>query len=130
MKALEQVSIFYEGKIPTLNNMYSQGRSGKRFISQTHKNFKKALYLIAMSQNNNNIRKVYFDKKLHVKIQVNFQRRGRDIDNTLKPILDALRGVIFKDDSQVYKITILKTEIKDMKECLQIEAEKFDGIDL
>ena len=44
--------------------------------------------------------------RFYLKIKFFFKQGGggKDLDNLLKPVLDALTGVIYKDDIQVFKI--------------------------
>ena len=44
------------------------------------------------------------DGPVSVKVSVYRPRRIGDLDNTLKVILDALKGIAFEDDSQVVRI--------------------------
>ena len=46
-----------------------------------------------------------------VSVEIIFQfkdRRKRDIDNHLKTILDAIKGHLFEDDSEIYEIRATK----------------------
>jgi Holliday junction resolvase RusA-like endonuclease len=49
-----------------------------------------------------------------------------DIDNLVKGILDALNGELWKDDSQVCKLTASKVYTKDMP-CVWLTAEEAMG---
>ena len=40
-----------------------------------------------------------------------FKEGGLDVDNMIKPILDALTGIIFEDDRQVMQVLARKTEL-------------------
>ena len=40
-----------------------------------------------------------------------FRRGGLDVDNMLKPILDALKGVVYQDDNEVSQVIERKTEL-------------------
>lgn len=47
--------------------------------------------------------------KLAVKIEINQpDRRKRDIDNIIKPTLDALIGIAYEDDSQIDYLTVIR----------------------
>lgn len=50
--------------------------------------------------------------------------RKMDIDNVLKATLDAMTGIVWADDSQVWKLTIERSEEtrKDGGLCLYIET--------
>lgn len=40
-------------------------------------------------------------------------KRRRDVDNYNKLVLDALEGIVFQDDSQIQKLTIIKNYSKE-----------------
>ena len=52
------------------------------------------------------------DNKSNFQIELHFffkdEKTRIDIDNLSKPILDALRGVVYKDDTQVFKLVVEK----------------------
>ena len=47
---------------------------------------------------------------IECKIEVEFKRKGRDIDNFLKPLFDALEGILYQNDKQIFKLEITKCE--------------------
>ena len=47
--------------------------------------------------------------------------KSGDIDNLSKAVLDALNGIIYKDDSQVYKLTATKQYGKDLGVRIEIK---------
>ncbi|WP_414146407.1 RusA family crossover junction endodeoxyribonuclease, partial [Helicobacter sp.] len=49
-------------------------------------------------------------------------RRKRDIDNILKPILDALNGIAYYDDSQVTELFVKRQQ--GAQECLEITIKQ------
>jgi crossover junction endodeoxyribonuclease RusA len=49
-----------------------------------------------------------------IEIKINLyppDRRIRDIDNSIKAVFDSIKGHLFDDDSQVWKLTIERKEI-------------------
>jgi len=51
-----------------------------------------------------------------VKMMIEFYRsdqRRVDLDNLLRPILNALKGIVWKDDSQIHELTAIKDVDKD-----------------
>jgi len=64
-----------------------------------------------------------------VKMMVEFYRsdqRRVDLDNLLRPVLNALKGVVWKDDSQISEITAIKEIDKDnprVKFWIEIERD-------
>lgn len=45
-----------------------------------------------------------------------------DVDNYAKAVLDALNGIIFKDDNQIVKLTVSKQYSEEAKAVVQITA--------
>jgi crossover junction endodeoxyribonuclease RusA len=52
------------------------------------------------------------DGPVHVRLDVWRPRRIGDLDNTLKVLLDSLKGIAFRDDAQVVAITASRWEDK------------------
>ena len=53
------------------------------------------------------------DDSVMVKITYFYENTPVDVDNISKPILDALKGMIFKDDSQVTDLLCRKRSLRD-----------------
>ena len=102
---------------PSVNN-YWQGGGSRRYISKRGVLFKRALALLA-KQSKTKLHKgeVALCIEWHKK-----DKRKKDIDNILKPILDALIGVAYFDDSQVVELNVKK--IPSDIECLKIEVKE------
>ena len=90
---------------PTVNTYYTVAR-GRKILSSKGRNYKKACAII-LSQN-----KGYIDGAIGVFIEAHYpDRRKRDLDNILKPVLDALTdGGIYNDDSQIEALGIRKSD--------------------
>ena len=89
---------------PSVNHYWIQTKN-RRFISKEGKEFKKELNLIAKSKI-----KTPLKGKVGLNITVILpNKRRRDVDNFLKPILDGLNNAAYVDDYQVYKLSIKKT---------------------
>jgi len=47
-----------------------------------------------------------------------YPRKGTDIDSSLKFVLDALNGICYLDDSQIFELEVTKEYVKkDMQGC-------------
>jgi len=58
---------------------------------------------------------------IEVKLWLFFgDKRRRDIDNYNKIILDAMEGLIYKDDTQIVKITINKLKSEEGKIVIEV----------
>lgn len=98
---------------PSVNN-YWLGSGRKRYVSKRAVEFKRALAQVAKASG---------VKPTQNKVSLNIRwcrkdKRHRDIDNILKPILDALNGIAYIDDSQVAELSVFKTQ--DTQESLEI----------
>jgi len=77
----------------------------------------------------NGLNKHKFDKFQHPQpINVNIhlklaRKRKMDVDNCLKPLLDAMQGIIYDDDSQIYSLSISKT-FGHPEDAIHVKADK------
>ena len=79
---------------------------GKRFLTPQGKAIKLGYALDVRNQWKNKI----LTSPVSVKIDLFFSdKRRRDIDGPIKAILDALTGVVYKDDSQIVKLEVTKS---------------------
>ncbi|MCI5633305.1 RusA family crossover junction endodeoxyribonuclease [Helicobacter sp.] len=91
---------------PPSVNHYWLGSGWNRYVSKRGVEFKRALALSAKASNITPTEKqVCLSVVWHKK-----DNRRRDIDNILKPILDALNGIAYFDDSQVSELFVKKEQ--------------------
>jgi len=65
---------------------------------------------------------VYFaTEQLLVKLAIRYPRKGTDIDSSVKFILDALSGVCYDDDSQIFTLLITKEYVGKKNAGVQID---------
>lgn len=116
---------FVVTKPPTTNHIYgftSRGGFARSYITKEGK--------IWFTENEASLRKVWHGKKsietpLEVWI-VLYTSRDRDIDGSLKPVLDVLQHAeIIKNDSQIYKMDVEKIKCKTGEDRLEIEIMGF-----
>lgn len=94
---------------PTVNNYYSKGRGGVRFISAKGRLFREAVKEEVWEQNKAG--------KLEGRINMEVilfppDRRVRDLDNYMKALLDSLtESGLWEDDSQIDQLCIYRGEI-------------------
>lgn len=67
-----------------------------------------------------------YTKKKKIQIEVGELKymKKPDIDNCIKSILDALNGLAFTDDNQIYKVTATKNYSKDPRAEVRIMEDK------
>ena len=87
----------------SVNHMY--GARGKmRFLRKEGKDYKKQLAELAEGETDE-----MYDGDMSMEIVYYFKdRRRRDVTNYEKCVLDALSGIVYKDDCQVTDITLRK----------------------
>ncbi len=111
---------------PSVNHYYKRNKFGGIRVGDDGKEFRDDVavwyYQSATSRHINSSKVLYPDGKLNVTITAYFpDNRKRDIDNILKATLDAITHIRdykicespWSDDSQIYKLTVVKVLRKD-----------------
>jgi crossover junction endodeoxyribonuclease RusA len=93
---------------PTVNNYYTVARN-RKILSKRGRQYKKDAWLMILSGK----RFARFDGPVAVKIVASPpDKRKRDLDNLLKPILDVLQTAsVIVDDSDVVDLSITRDKI-------------------
>lgn len=101
---------------PTVNNYYATF-NGRRLISKQGREFKERVSDIILVERLNK----FLAGRLEIEIELYPpDNRRRDIDNTIKPLLDSLTSAgVFNDDSQIKKMTV--TMFEEKKNCVQVK---------
>lgn len=92
---------------PTLNHLYSTVR-GHRVLSRAGRQYKTTTALRARMAGMRRLA-----GPVAVTVRVFRPRRSGDLDNTLKVLLDSLKGVAWNDDSQVVRILASRYDDKE-----------------
>ena len=112
---------------PSLNKMYRVERNGfRRFLTTAAKKYKADCAIIAGMGKSGS---VAIEGLVEVSIILRPpDRRRRDLDNTLKLLLDSLNGIYWDDDSQIARLTIERGEVmKQGAVFLQVTAYQPPG---
>ena len=98
---------------PPSVNTYWGFRGSRRFLTKTANDFKLIVNLAAK-------RARFGDDKVGLEILLHApDRRCRDIDNVLKPLIDALQAAgVFDDDSQVDQLIVSRGSVIKGGSCL------------
>jgi Holliday junction resolvase RusA-like endonuclease len=98
-------------KVPSVNHYLGERVVGKivmKYLTKEAKEFKATFdeeIRKELVKNHNNSSPFYLDR-LEVNLKLYFNnRRKHDVENYSKVVLDTMQGILFKDDSQVIKIT-------------------------
>lgn len=92
---------------PPSANRYWRSWRGKVVISEEAREYKKRVARIALNQGFNPI-----VGPVVVRSDVFRPQKRGDLDNTMKVVLDALRGIAYEDDSQVVEIHLFRNDDK------------------
>lgn len=94
---------------PALNATYKSGRGGKFYKSKDSKTAQDAIRWEIRSQ----YRGKLIEHNVAVEIVFYWKDKRRDIDSGLKSLLDALTGIVWKDDRQVIDLHVWKEVDKE-----------------
>lgn len=103
-----------------------RGRYGM-YLSDSYQRFKEAVGLLSAVQRNQQGWKLS-DKPL-IAIGTYFKpdklkgRRHDIVDNAFSGFIDAMKGIIFKDDSQFFKVTWIRAEAKGKEPLVTIQIK-------
>lgn len=101
------------------NQVYRRRAQGGMYMTEKGKSFKS---IIGWEAKNEMLGYKPFEGPVSVFIDLFFSdNRKRDIDGPIKLILDALNGIIYKDDSQITRLTIHKRKAKEPAITILIE---------
>lgn len=94
---------------PSDNHSYGMTRGGIKYLTSDAKDFKTAVAKVCEE-----VKKVdmYFNDQLDVDITYYF-KRDRDVLGSDKILMDAMQGIVFKNDSQIIDAHIHKYRDKD-----------------
>lgn len=90
---------------PPSSNRYWTLARGRLIVSAKAKAYKRSIA-------NTYFGRDLFEDLLSIQITVYRPQKRGDLDNTLKVLLDAMNGVIWKDDSQIVEIHLIRHEDK------------------
>jgi len=100
---------------PTVNTYYTVAR-GRKILSKRGREFKKAAAV--MAQHSYRIKTMCGPLAVSIDLTPP-DRRRRDIDNTIKPVLDALtESRVWLDDSQIKELSVSMGQPMNGGECV------------
>lgn len=108
------IIIYYHGKPVSINKRYYKNFS----LTNEYRTFKEELGLYARQI----VRGIkIFTKPLCVEITVYYKGREPDIDAYIKPILDSLQGIVYKNDKQIIRLVVVKQKSTEDKVSIYID---------
>lgn len=88
------------------NAKFVRTRRGQR-LSAAYRKGKDAIHLLAKDQYDGPV----LDVPVHFRMETHMpDRRRRDVQNYLQQVCDALEGVVYVDDWQIHKLTLIRHE--------------------
>lgn len=103
---------------PSANTCWRQWR-GRTLVSAEYRNFKRRVALLWG-------RPTPLDGPLGVEVLLYRPRRIGDLDNRLKPLLDALNGLAWHDDAQIARLLVERHEDK-LNPRAEVRVSRLDG---
>lgn len=107
---------------PSTNNLYGTGRNGRRFLKSEGKAFKATSAAMALAAG---VRPVAGE--VRVTVDVYRPAKRGDLDNSLKSLLDSLKGVAWKDDSQIGEIVARRHDTDRTNPRAVVTIERLEG---
>ncbi len=100
---------------PTINHYYKNNGKGGRVLSDETKGFRHDVFYLYRSNRN---RASYTNERLQVNIKFIFHTNHvNDIDNRIKPLLDALKHAgCYSDDNSIFRMVVDKEIDKTLKQ--------------
>lgn len=116
-------------EVPSLpvskSNMYGvavRGKFGSIYKKKQCKDFE-ALVADCADEKKQSTKWILTEDSVFVKVKILLpDQRRRDLDNALKSLLDAMNGIIYKDDTQVFKIEAEKVYKKGCEPTIKIQV--------
>ena len=101
------------GRPVSVNHLYFTTPQRFRAMTKEGKNFKTMVGWLAKQAMTKNGFSKREKSEIFVTINFYFETKRGDIDNCCKAILDAMTGIIYKDDSQIVQLHLYKHKDKD-----------------
>ena len=108
--------------LPPSINTYWRAKGNRRFICEAGKQFRRDVeHLVKVHKIES-----FAEKRLHMSVRLHMRdRRATYLDNRIKALWDALQHAgVYKDDSQIDSLTVVRGEIIKGGKCL-VRVEEF-----
>lgn len=115
---------FKTEKIPSVNHTYSMSKNGV-FKEKDVLLFQRELSVFANIQARKQNASFFKGEQLEVVLTFSVKNMRRDLDNMLKPVLDALQGIVFKNDCQIVRLICMKQGTQKAYELVFISVSEW-----
>lgn len=114
---------FHCEKIPSVNNTYIRAQD-KVIKDKKVREYQASLsYLLSLQARE--YRNLFLKENLEIELIFGIKNKNRDLDNMIKATLDAMQGILFKNDCQIYKLVVEKSISKKTYEYVLIDIKEF-----
>lgn len=109
-------------KIPSVNNTYIRTQD-KVIKDKGVKEYQNYLSYFSSLQARE-YRGLFLKEKLEIELVFGVKNKNRDLDNMIKATLDAMQGILFKNDCQIYRLVVEKEISKKPYEYVFIDIKE------
>ena len=114
---LDQIMSYYK---------YMKQARGRKYVSKEGREYQKIIrYYVQKCMEDNNVEKMDYPIELKLTFYFKYKRR-RDLDNSAKVIMDTLEGMLYTDDTNIYRL-ICEKKMQCEKYKIVIEANKYES---
>lgn len=114
---------FHCEKIPSINNTYVMGVNGV-FKNKDVKVYQTDLAYFCQLHSKE-YRDLFLKEKLEVNLVFGVKNKNRDLDNMVKSTLDAIQGICFRNDCQIYRLVVEKEITAKPYEYVLVNMKEF-----
>lgn len=113
---------FHYEKIPSVNDTYFCTQD--RVIKKNEVREYQTTLSCFCSLQAREYRCLFLKEKLEIELVFGVKNKNRDLDNMIKATLDAMQGVLFKNDCQIYRLVVEKEISKKPYEYVLIDIKE------
>lgn len=91
-----------------MNRYYGTARDRRIYVTQEGKEYVSKIREGVKLSLGDSMKVLEGDLELYIMLKMG-RKRKMDVDNCLKPLLDSLEGLLYKDDSQIRRLCVEKS---------------------
>ena len=105
---------------------YMKQARGRKYVSKEGREYQKLIrFHVNKCMKDNNVEKMDFPIELKLTFYFKYKRR-RDVDNVAKVIMDTLEGILYTDDTNIYRL-ICEKKMQCENYKIVIESKKYES---
>lgn len=114
---------FHCEKIPSVNNTYIRAQDRVAKDKKVREYQASLSYFLSLRARE--YRGLFLKEMLEIELVFGVKNKNRDLDNMIKATLDAMQGVLFKNDCQIYRLVVEKEITTKPYEYVLIDIKEF-----